>query len=492
VCLIQLISPPLIAYDKDIFGMIPSPPIGIASIAGYLRQCEFDVSLIDAFGIDPFKTEKYQDRFVLIGLNIENILERIDMKAEIIGISVHSAMVAKFCIDLSLKIKDKTNKPVVVGGPHITLNYKQFTTKGINFAVIGEGERPLVQLVESLQKGEDGNKIAGVASPQKDPDQSGEVIEMDDLPLPAWDLVPLENYWRTRMNHSPFKGKFIPMITSRGCPFKCAFCTTPLTSRGRWRAFSADRVVKEIIELHAMYGVDDIAIQDDNFSVNPERAIKICELIKEAGLRVRLSLPSGVRAETLTLQTLDALRKGGLSYLSLSPESGSKKIRRIMNKPLNEKKFYNLQKYCRKLNIRTGICFIIGNPEETIKDIVLTAKMIARTTLNGADDISVFIFSPLPGAPMAKEFENKFPKDLLGLCWTPKWREDYPKWALLRNLLYLEYFILKILFHPFSIWRPIRNVLRQEYETKGEMGIGRLIANHVTGNKKAWPVKPSE
>ncbi|MBA4368651.1 MAG: hypothetical protein C0403_13550 [Desulfobacterium sp.] len=490
--LIQIVSPPLIAYDRDIFGMIPSPPIGIASIAAYMRQYGFVVNLIDAFGINPFQTKKYQDKFVLIGLDIEDILERIDMEAEIIGISVHSSMVAKFCIDLALAVKAKTNKPVVVGGPHISLNYRQFNMEGIDFAVIGEGERTLVQLVETLRNGGDGKGIGGVATPGTTPVQEGEVVEMDALPLPAWDLLPLENYWRTRMNHSPFKGKFIPMITSRGCPFKCSFCTTPLTSRGKWRAFSEDRVVKEIKELHTVYGVEDIAIQDDNFSANPGRAIRICQMIKEQGIRVRLSLPSGVRTETLTPHTLDVFRQGGVSYLSLSPESGSKKIRRLMNKPLNEKKFYELQKHCRELNIRTGICFIIGNPKETMKDILLTSKMIARTILNGADDISVFIFSPLPGAPMAREFEEKFPKDFLGLCWTPKWRKDYPKWAIIRNLLYLEYLVLKIIFQPLSIWRHIRNILRREYETKGEMGIGRLIANHVPGNKKAWPVKPGE
>lgn len=490
--LIQLVSSPLIAYDRDIFGMIPSPPIGIASIAAYLRQCGFDVNLIDAFGINPFKTQKYQDQFVLIGLDIEDILERIDMEAELIGISVHSSMVAKFCFDLALKIKAKTNKQVVVGGPHITLNYKQFIMKGIDFAVIGEGERTLVQLIENLRNGGDGKEIDGVATIGKDPIRGGELIEMDDLPLPAWDLVPLENYWQTRMNHSPFKGKFIPMITSRGCPFKCAFCTTPLTSRGKWRAFSADRVVREIKELHTVYGVEDIAIQDDNFSASPQRAMKICQMIKEKGINVRLSLPSGVRTETLTPKILDVFQQGKVTYLSLSPESGSKKIRKFMNKPLNEKKFFELQKHCRMLNIRTGICFIIGNPKETIKDILLTSKMIARTILNGADDISVFIFSPLPGAPMAKEFEEKYPKDFLGLCWTPKWRKDYPKWAIIRSLLYLEYLILKLIFQPLSIWRHIRNVIRREYETKGEMGIGRLIANYFAGSKKTWPAKPTE
>ena len=487
---IQLISPPLIAYDKDIFGTIPSPPIGMASIASYVRECGHDVDVIDAFGINPFRTKKYRDQFVLIGLDIENILERIDTEVDIIGISVHSAMVAKFCLDLCQTIKAKITKPVVVGGPHITLNYAQFTEKGIDFAVIGEGEQTFVQLIKALQEGSNGKDIPGIAIKNRGPLQDGEVLAMDVLPIPAWDLIPLENYWRTRINHSPFKGKFVPMITSRGCPFNCAFCTTPLTSRGRWRAYSADRVVKEIKTLHKIYQAEDIVIQDDNFSVNPTRAKKICELIKKEGLNVRLSLPSGVRLETLTTELLDVMQQGGVSYLSLSPESGSKKIRKLMNKPLNVKKLYEIQKYCNKLEIRTGICFIIGNPDESFQDICQTSKMMAKMILHGADDISIFIFSPLPGAPMAKKFETKYPKDFLGLCWSPKWRDDYSKWAMVRNILYIEYLILKVVFQPLSMWRHIKNILKREFETKGEMGIARLIANHISGDKETWPVKP--
>jgi len=118
---IQFISSPLIAYDKDIFGMIPSPPIGLASVAAYVRECGINVDLIDAFGIDPFRTKKYHNQFVLIGLDIKQIIDRINPEADFIGISVHSAMVAKFCLDLGLEIKKKIGKPVIVGGAQLPL-----------------------------------------------------------------------------------------------------------------------------------------------------------------------------------------------------------------------------------------------------------------------------------------------------------------------------------------------------------------------------------
>ena len=469
--------------------MIPSPPIGLASIAAFLLAKGFNVNLIDAFGEDPFLTERYQNNFVKIGLSAESIINKIDSATDIIGISVHSGMVAKFCLDLCREIKKKLGKPVIVGGPHVTINYQQFTEQGIDFAVVGEGELPMAQIVERISQGKNCSDIPWVVGKGQNEYREGQLLEVDQLPVPAWDLIPLENYWLTRMNHSPFTENFIPVTSSRGCPFKCAFCTTPITTKGKWRAYSPEKVVSEIKYLSKRFNVGDIVIQDDNFTANPKRAEKICKMLEKEVPGIRLSLPSGVRMETLSAELIKTLKQGGVNYISVSPESGSKKIRKLMNKPLNEKKFYSHLKHLSKAGIRTGVCFIIGSPGESLKDIFSTAKMMARVILYGADDISIFIFCPLPGAPMAAFFENEFPKDFLGLCWSPRWREDYIRWARIRYLLYLEYIILKILFQPLSVFKHFKNIVKKDYKTKGEMGFARLLVNYFPGRKKSWPAK---
>jgi len=481
---IFLISPPLVAYDRDIFGMIPSPPIGLASIAAYLREQGFTVGFLDAFGEKPFNWFHYRDSFVKVGLTIDEIIERIDSDVNLVGISVHSGMVSSLCIELAANIKKMLGKKVVVGGPHVTLNYCDFLQEGVDYAVIGEGEAAMAALLKKLADGNETIFIPGIVDRKRMDNFIQSVpVEMDTLPIPAWDLVPLENYWELKMNHSPFKGRFAPIITSRGCSYNCKFCSTPLTSGRQWRGHSPQRVVDDLQYLIENYGIEDIFIQDDNFTLKPDRVKDICRLILERGLRVRLSLPSGVRVETLSEDLIPSLSESGLNYLCLAPESGSRRIRKQMSKPLDEKKLYRIQRVCRKVGIKSGVFFIIGFPGETFSDILKTAGMIAKLIFLGVDDISIFIYSPLPGKQVPPEFMENFPRDYLGICWSPRWRKDFRKLSWIRILLYLEYSILKILFQPLSIPKHIRNIVTKKFETKGEMGAARFIAAFLRKKK---------
>jgi len=135
MCDIQLISPPLIAYKADIFGMIPSPPIGLACIAGDMLQQGHSVNFLDCFGEAPWQAEAYHEDFLRIGLSEDDIVRRVDPHASLIGISVHSGMVASFCIKLAHKIQTTYNKPVVLGGPHVSVTYAELLKKGIDYAL---------------------------------------------------------------------------------------------------------------------------------------------------------------------------------------------------------------------------------------------------------------------------------------------------------------------------------------------------------------------
>jgi anaerobic magnesium-protoporphyrin IX monomethyl ester cyclase len=483
---IQLISPPLIAYEGDIFGMIPSPPIGVASLAAYIRENGFEVSLLDCFGESPCVFEKYREGFVRIGLGEEDIIERIDRRAMLIGISIHSGMVASFCLHLALEIKKRLNKQVVVGGPHVSVNYMDFLKRGVDYAVVGEGEGPLLNLLERISTGGECHNMPGLVSCRHREELiPNELIEMDKLPFPAWDLVPLENYWSLKMSHSPVTGKFAPMITSRGCPFNCSFCNTPEISGRKWRSYNPERLLREIKHLKENLGVREIFIQDDNFTIDPQRVINICNLLEKESMDVRFSLPSGIRLETINPEMINTLARGGFHYLCLAPESGSPKIRNLMKKPLDETKLFNVQKQCKRRAIRTGAFVIIGIPGENISDIFMTARMIAKLLWLGTDDICIFIYSPIPGSSMANSPNDNIPKDYLGICWTPKWRKDYRKLSWIRRVLYAEYIILKLIFQPFAVARHLRNIKRKKFETKGEMGLSRLLANILYRHSKS-------
>jgi radical SAM superfamily enzyme YgiQ (UPF0313 family) len=291
----------MITYRGDIFGMIPSPPIGLASLAAYVREKGFEVNILDCFGESPCASREYRKEFIRIGLGEEEIFERIDREAMLIGISIHSGMVASFCLNLALGIKKRFNIPVVVGGPHVSGNYKDFLKGGVDFAVIGEGETPLIVLVQRLSSGGVVTDIPGVVSKERSSKPAPNTpVDMDVLPFPAWDLVPLANYWALKMTHAPVSGRFAPIITSRGCPFNCSFCSTPFISNRKWRGYSPRRIVSELEYLKEQFGIEDVFIQDDNFSINSERVIAFCELLERKNLGIRLSLPSGIRLETIS------------------------------------------------------------------------------------------------------------------------------------------------------------------------------------------------
>jgi radical SAM superfamily enzyme YgiQ (UPF0313 family) len=485
---LQLISPPLITYEGDIFGTIPNPPIGVAALAAYIKENDFEVSLLDCFGEAPHIFQKYREGFTRIGLGKDDILERIDQKAMLVGISIHSGMLSPFCLDLALEVKKRLGKPVVVGGPHISVNYMDFLKRGVDYAVVGEGEGPLLNLLKQISTGEDFTSIPGLVSSRHGeefiPDKP---IDMDKLPFPAWELVPLENYWSLKMTHGPVTGRYAPMITSRGCPFNCSFCSTPIISGRKWRCYSPERVLSEIEYIKKNFGIQEICIQEDNFSVDSERVIKLCNLLEKKSLGVRLSLPSGIRLETISLEMIDALARGGFHYLVLAPESGSPKIRNLMKKPLDETKLFKVQKQCKIRGIRTGVVVIIGVPGETIRDLFMTGRIIAKLLWLGADDISVFIYSPIPGTSMANLSSDEIPKDYLGICWSPKWRKNYRKLSWIRKMLYVEYIVLKLVFQPFAVFRHLRNIRQKKFETKGEMGLSRLLAGILhRQNKSPW------
>ena len=482
---LQLISPPMITYKGDIFGMIPSPPIGVACLASYIREQGFRVSLLDCFGVSPFTSGEYRVDFMRIGLDEEDVLERIDPNAILVGISVHSGMTSSFCLNLALKIKKRFNKPVVVGGAHVSITFREFLEKGVDFAVVGEGEGPLLDLMQALDAGSSCSGLAGVVSAESVTNPvEGRTVDLDSTPFPAWDLVPMENYWVLKMSHSPVSGPYAPMITSRGCPFNCAFCSTPKICGRKWRCYSPERTVREIKYLQNQLRVQDIFIQDDNFNYDPDRVIKICDLLAKHNISVRFSLPSGVRLEKMNTNVIDAMARGNFHYLCLAPESGSARVRNKMRKPFNEGRLLEIQKQCKKKGIRTGAFIIIGTPTETLQDVWMTAIMIAKLLWYGTDDVSIFIYSPVPGSSMALECEDQMPEEYLGICWSPKWRKNYTFLSRLRMLLYLEYIILKIFFQPFSGFRHLRNILRKKYETKGEMGLSRLLSNILFNRSK--------
>lgn len=481
---VVLIYPPLVHQKGDPFGGIPAMPTGLAYLAAWLRKAGHEVTLVDAFGEAPLQARPYNEKYVARGLTTAEIISRIPRDSGLVGIGCHSGAQHSATLELIAAVKENRPARVAVGGHHPTAVSAPFLEAGADFVVKGEGEIAAEAACRALERNTPLEKVPGLILPGGRETPSEEIEDLDGIPFPAIDLLPLENYWSLGLSHGPVRGRYIFMISSRGCPFSCRFCTTPRICGRRWRARSAANVVDEMEEWLRRYGVRDFHFQDENFAVSKKRVADICDEIERRGLDVSISLPSGIKAETIDEDTVRALKRAGCRYICLAPESGSPSVLEAMDKQLDFDHLDKLIRLCRKLKIRTGLFFILGYPGETEADRRTTLRFIGRLTRLGADEFSIFIFTPLPGAAAwddAGELHDHW-RDYEELCWSPRWRPDYKDLSRWRRRIYLRYAFTKALFHPLKVLRNLANTLTGRFETKAEMTVRRMF--RTGGGKK--------
>jgi radical SAM superfamily enzyme YgiQ (UPF0313 family) len=192
------------------------------------------------------------------------------------------------------------------------------------------------------------------------------IEDLDSLPFPALDKVDL-----TRYNYYPRRSRPISsLMTSRGCPFGCIFCFQTLGRR--WRKRSALSVVSEIEWQVKTLGVREIAVYDDNFSLDRARVLEICDLLMAKGLKVSLQFTNGLRAEHLDEEVLQALKRAGTWLVGVAPDTGTERVMELIEKKADLGQIQDVVRICRKLGIRTFAFFMLGFPGETREEIEKT------------------------------------------------------------------------------------------------------------------------
>lgn len=473
---VVLINPPLVSLKRDPFGNIPFIPIGICYLAGHLRKNNIDVTIVDAFGEKPLNKYRYKN-FIARGLYLSEIITKIPKDVEVIGISVHSGMDYEITNDL-MKLIRENNKDIciVIGGQYATIMPEIFIKNGADYVVLGEGEEPFLKLLNCLNNKEKVENIRGIIS-KKNSNLSYNIIEnLDALPFPAYDLIKLNNYWDLKDAHGVTNGKYLPIISSRGCPYNCNFCASPMVCKKNWRGRSAKNIVDEIEKWFKDYNVRTFHIEDSNFAINKQRVNEICKEILKRSLKIKWSLPSGIKAETIDMNTLKIMKESGCVYFDIAPESGSKKILKKMNKPVDLDYTLKMVKYADSLKIKKGAFFILGYYNETKNDRKETRKYIGRLVKSGLDEITLFIFCPVPGSRDFKYFKQlgNF-KNYEELCWSPRWRKDYKTLNLYRAYIYIYFYFIKLVYHPLNMTKSIFNILFNRYELKTEMAFKRIV-----------------
>lgn len=302
------------------------------------------------------------------------------------------------------------SKTVVVGGPHVSA-LAQYAVEhlGADYGIVGEGELPLGKLLSLLGKPEEIAQIPGIiyrngAGWVTHCGQLERFKELDDLPMPAYDVVRPEAYFNAYLGASIARKRYrsIQTVTSRGCPFSCTFCATNVTWKRRILFQSPDRVLQEVGHLVKDHGIEEIWWGDDGFTTDRTRTVEICErLIREhPGILWRLA--NGIRLETVEDGLVALMKKAGCYMAGVGVETGSKEMMKRIKKRLNLDIVNDKVNILKRHGILTSGFFIIGFPDETLEELEATVDFILNCTL---ERMQISIFAPYPGS---EEFNKLF------------------------------------------------------------------------------------
>lgn len=476
---VVLINPNLVVQRSDPFTTgIVYMPISLAYLASSLQAAGFSVKVIDAYAAAPRECFS-EGSFVFYGLTSEQVCQMIPENT--VAIFVYAINLTNHLSSMSIVETVKKKYPetpvIVVENTQAVTAYAlshvkhEFFTAGADFILTGEPEIRARKLLEVLNNKQDPSIIDGLGGLDfyNPPSSFLSEKELDALPFPAWESFPLQNYWSLRFAHGPLSSRcYLPLLTSRGCPYPCGFCVVPATNNQKWRARSATNVVDEMEYFRKTLGVREFHIEDLDPTISDDRIREICHEIIRRDLKIVWKIAAGTKVETMRdEETIDLMARAGCRYISISPETGSARLLKRMRKPFNLEHAIRIVKRMNKAGIRSQACFVLGYPGETDDDLRMTWELVNELTKVGVDEIALFIITPVPGSSIFDEFSGY--ATLSELNFSPSWRPDYARLNRFRVRLYAHFLWWKLRYHPFKLLQQPINFLRCRFETKMEM-----------------------
>ncbi len=413
---VVLINPTLVGKNpewsrtEDIKSL--RPPLGILSLGSYLEHEGYNVKLMDVTPYASIGSIEYLKE-------LEKIVEQ--NSPILIGLSVMTAQIVNaYLISRHLK-KINPNVPIVWGGIHPTL-YPLQTVKdpSVDFVVYGPGEETLLDLIQHLEKGkQDFKEINGLAYENK-VNSLRKSMDVNNLPFLNYDLLDIKFYIEFQ-DHFLFRRnvRMLPMLSSRGCPYRCSFCINSVTKTG-WSAQTPKRFLDELEFIVDKYKLDAIRPLDENFFISKTRTDGI---IKEFLRRnVDISWGSNIRADCfnenyINVEQAKTLNKIGFEFASMGTESGSDRVLRFIKKDITTNDILSSAKICHESNITPVYSWMIGLPSQTKMEMMDNIKIIKKIRKICPKSIHYpcWIYRPIPGGELydlCKETGLDEPKSL--------------------------------------------------------------------------------
>lgn len=353
----------------------------------------------------------------------QGLLRKIEkVKPDLVGIYMNT--VTRFeVVDLAEAIKLKLKLPIVVGGPHATIMADQLLRHYDCFDYIlrGEAEISMFNLLRSLEISSSLSKVFGLSYRKKNKIFHNEnapfIMDLDKLPFPRHSLFDYRVY--PVPEQVTDKGHLVaPMISSRGCPYNCNFCSSSEITSHSYRARSAENVVREIDYLNSIYKVDYIYFQDDHFYLNRKRTQDFCRLMIKKGLAEKVRWRCTGRVDCLDFPTLKLMKKAGCDFICFGVESAVEEGLKFFNKKFTLSQVKRIFDLSRQAGIKRGANFVIGGDHETLATIEKQRELIKELDpeIAGPSVLTVF-----PGTDLFRLAKSK------GLMDESIWLTKFPK-----------------------------------------------------------------
>ena len=362
----------------DVAGVRMYLPLGLLATASVLQQRGVRVQLIDQ------RKDPHWQR------TLRTALERSPLY---VGVSAMTGAQIAHGLAASRVVRQCGDTPIVWGGIHASLLPDQTAADpDVDIVVRGPGELAAVDLASALEQGRALAEVEGITWQER-----GQVRRTDDRPFPDLDALPHLPLDRVDMGAYLDPDRSFPFCSSRGCPFRCAYCCNPTLSRSRWHAMSADRVIRELEEVRSRFRFDTLIFQDENFLVDRHRALEIARWI---GGRFRWYMQC--RIDDVDRFDFAELRRWGLVEIQPGLESGSPRILERIHKDVTVEAIVEYNRELARVDIVSSYNFLMGIPGETMDDVEASVELALRLREeNPRSEIAGFYtYSPYPGTEL--------------------------------------------------------------------------------------------
>lgn len=472
--------------------MRSSQPLGLAYIAAAIQQAGHEVYVIDAVAESPDEFHLFYDDLYCNGISYDRILERIAPDTDVIGMSCMFSF--NWLSDRHLIQQIGLRYPemqIIAGGEHITA-LPEFCIRQaypLKACVLGEGEETIVELLEALEGKKNLAEIKGIVYRN----ESGEPVknlprtrkkDLDQLPWPLWEVFPMEAYFTHKLYYGVDpNGRTLPVMATRGCPFRCTFCSSPDMWGTQYYMRDPELFLKELKYYIDTYQINNFDFFDLTAIIDKKWIIRFCKLVIEHNLNITWQIPAGTRSEAIDEEVAGYLYRAGCRNITYAPESGSEKILKIIKKRVLLRNMLKSMRYSSSQGMNIKLNMIIGFPEDTHSTLWETLRFQVKSSFAGANDMAPAVFHPYPGSAYFRQLveekqisleNDQYFLDLIYVNYLNKIKlynsninREIFKWYVPLN--YLVFYGSNYLFRPYRLFRSLWNVIRGKVQSRAEM-----------------------